>query len=77
MQVYDERSAGMHWQRQKQGAEHYREQMRRAAAAGEAHPVTAALDMMARSGGGSRVAEGKQVGRDGWTSPSPSAPIRR
>ena len=39
MQVYDERSAGMHWQRQKQGAEHYRQQMRRAAAAGEAHPV--------------------------------------
>jgi 4-hydroxy-3-polyprenylbenzoate decarboxylase len=28
---------------------------------GEANPVTAALDMMARSGGGSRVAEGKQV----------------
>ncbi len=26
-----------------------------------AHPATAALDMMARSGGGSRVAEGKQV----------------
>ena len=61
MQVYDSRSAGMHWQRQKHGAEHYREQMRKAAAAGEAHPVTAALDMMARSGGGSRVAEGKQV----------------
>ena len=61
MQIYDERSTGMHWQRQKGGAEHYREQMRRAAAAGEAHPVTAALDMMARSGGGSRVAEGRQV----------------
>ncbi len=62
MQVYDERTTGMHWQRQKGGAEHYRQQMRRAAAAGEAHPLTAALDMMARSGGGSRVAEGKQVG---------------
>ena len=61
MQIYDSQSTGMHWQRQKQGAEHYREQMRRAAAAGEANPVTAALDMMARSGGGSRVAEGKQV----------------
>ncbi|MGD0929677.1 MAG: UbiD family decarboxylase, partial [Candidatus Korobacteraceae bacterium] len=61
LQVYDSQSTGMHWQRQKQGAEHYREQMRRAAAAGEANPVTAALDMMARSGGGSRVAEGKQV----------------
>src|SRR5271165_4675154 len=61
MQIYDGTSAGMHWQRQKHGAEHYREQMRKAAAAGEAHPVAAALDMMARSGGGSRVAEGKQV----------------
>ena len=61
LQVYDSQSTGMHWQRQKQGAEHYREQMRRAAAAGDANPVTAALDMMARSGGGSRVAEGKQV----------------
>ncbi len=49
MQIYDSHSTGMHWQRQKQGAEHYREQMRRAAAAGEAHPVSAALDMMARS----------------------------
>src|SRR5664279_2238071 len=35
--------------------------MRRAAAAGEAHPATAALAMMARSGGGSRIAEGKRV----------------
>src|SRR6202035_4425329 len=31
MQVYDERTAGMHWQRQKVGAEHYREALRRAA----------------------------------------------
>ena len=61
MQIYDDRTAGMHWQRQKIGAEHYREQMRRAAAAGEANPVSAALDMMARSGGGSIIAEGKQV----------------
>ena len=34
MQVYDERTTGMHWQRQKQGAEHYREQMRRKVAEG-------------------------------------------
>ncbi len=61
MHVYDGRTAGMHWQRQKQGAEHYREQMRKAAAKGEAQPLSAALDLMARSGGGSRVAEGKQV----------------
>ena len=30
MQVYDERTTGMHWQRQKNAAEHARERMRRA-----------------------------------------------
>ena len=33
MQVYDERTTGMHWQRQKVGAEHYRERHARGAAA--------------------------------------------
>ena len=28
MQIYDERTAGMHWQRQKVAAEHYRDRMR-------------------------------------------------
>src|SRR5204863_9709815 len=32
MQIYDGKTAGMHWQRQKVGAEHYREAMRAAAA---------------------------------------------
>jgi len=41
MQVYDERTAGMHWQRQKVGAEHYRESLR-AAAASTNHVETAA-----------------------------------
>ena len=76
MQVYDERTTGMHWQRQKVAAEHYRERMRVAAtgvsshlpkegksgAAGAAtangNDRSAAVDIMARSGGGSRVAEG-------------------
>jgi 4-hydroxy-3-polyprenylbenzoate decarboxylase len=31
MQVYDQRTTGMHWQRQKVGAEHYREALRAAA----------------------------------------------
>ena len=31
MQVYDAHTTGMHWQRQKVGAEHYREQLRAAA----------------------------------------------
>src|SRR3569832_870597 len=30
MQVYDEQTTGMHWQRQKVAAEHYRERMRAA-----------------------------------------------
>src|SRR5207245_3530236 len=32
MQVFDERTTALHWQRQKVGAEHYRETLRRAAA---------------------------------------------
>jgi 4-hydroxy-3-polyprenylbenzoate decarboxylase len=35
MQVYDERTAGMHWQRQKVAAEHYRDHLRAAAESGE------------------------------------------
>ena len=61
MHVYDERSTGMHWQRQKQGAEHYREQMRRKVAEGSPEGLAAALELMAQSGGGARVAEGRQV----------------
>jgi 4-hydroxy-3-polyprenylbenzoate decarboxylase len=70
MQVYDERTTGMHWQRQKIGAEHYREALRRAAAqstwgqpssavhVSEAHQSRAAVDIMARSSGGSVLIEG-------------------
>src|SRR3989440_3208578 len=76
MQAYDERTAGMHWQRQKVGAEHYRESLRRAAASTahvetaasavqprrrEAAPTTeaarAAVDIMARTSGGSQLPE--------------------
>ncbi|HEX3106918.1 MAG TPA: UbiD family decarboxylase [Terriglobales bacterium] len=41
MQVYDGQSTGMHWQRQKIGAEHYREMLRREAAyqSQNLHPV--------------------------------------
>ncbi len=57
MQVFDERTTGMHWQRQKVGAEHFREAMR--AAAGVAQPASAAaVDIMARSSGGARAPEG-------------------
>ena len=73
MQVYDATTAGMHWQRQKVGAEHYREAMR-AAAAGAGQPPSAvatgggagptrsaAVDLMARSGGGAIEASGGKV----------------
>ena len=67
MQIYDERTTGMHWQRQKVGAEHYREAMRAAANAGEGAPPfpgfgkggkSASVDIMARSSGGSILIEG-------------------
>jgi 4-hydroxy-3-polyprenylbenzoate decarboxylase len=76
MQIYDERTAGMHWQRQKVAAEHYREALRRAVLgnetgtgaarvgagtpAGPAHAdfARAAVDIMARSSGGSVLADG-------------------
>lgn len=89
MQVYDATSAGMHWQRQKVAAEHYREMLRMGAAGknsehsrGHLHPDThntgarqgprrlwstpsaaktsAAVDIMARSGGGAMLAEGER-----------------
>jgi 4-hydroxy-3-polyprenylbenzoate decarboxylase len=58
MQVYDERTTGMHWQRQKVAAEHYRERLRMGAAASQNSDRTAAVDIMARSSGGSVLAEG-------------------
>jgi 4-hydroxy-3-polyprenylbenzoate decarboxylase len=58
MQVYDERTTGMHWQRQKVGAEHYREALRAAAAGGDPARSSAAVDVMARSSGGSVLIEG-------------------
>ncbi len=61
MQVYDATPTGMHWQRQKVAAEHYREHMRAAIAQGDTLRATSSVDLMARSGGGSIVAEGKQA----------------
>jgi 4-hydroxy-3-polyprenylbenzoate decarboxylase len=53
MQVYDGRTTGMHWQRQKVAAEHYREALRQAAAsAATADPKTARVAAMAESAGG-------------------------
>jgi 4-hydroxy-3-polyprenylbenzoate decarboxylase len=57
MQIYDDKTAGMHWQRQKVGAEHYRE-MLRAATSGNPRSSSAAVDVMARTSGGSQLSEG-------------------
>jgi 4-hydroxy-3-polyprenylbenzoate decarboxylase len=57
MQVYDGQTTGMHWQRQKVAAEHYREVLRAAAstgaeANGDFSPLTARVAAMAESAGG-------------------------
>ena len=53
MQVYDERTTGMHWQRQKNAAEHLRDRLR-AATTSSAESV----NLMAMTAGGSAVAAG-------------------
>ncbi len=68
MQVYDGKTTGMHWQRQKVAAEHYRDSLRSAAQATEGLPPSAAqgarsaagaaVDIMARTSGGSIFPEG-------------------
>ena len=66
MQIYDERTAGLHWQRQKIGAEHYREALRNASGQSQAnHGATlrAAVDIMARTSGGAVRAEGGPSGK--------------
>jgi 4-hydroxy-3-polyprenylbenzoate decarboxylase len=53
MQVYDGQTTGMHWQRQKVAAEHFREALRKAAAnASDADPLVARVAAMAESAGG-------------------------
>jgi 4-hydroxy-3-polyprenylbenzoate decarboxylase len=54
MQVYDAISTGMHWQRQKNAAEHVRDHMR-ASVEGK----SAAVDLMARTSGGSQAPDGQ------------------
>jgi 4-hydroxy-3-polyprenylbenzoate decarboxylase len=53
MQVYDGQTTGMHWQRQKVAAEHYRNAMRNAAATHSTEgPLHAMVAAMAESAGG-------------------------
>jgi 4-hydroxy-3-polyprenylbenzoate decarboxylase len=72
MQVYDERTTGMHWQRQKVGAEHYREALRNAASTNlEGVPSKpgfglggdfsrSSVNIMAQTSGGSVLSEGER-----------------
>ncbi len=52
MQVFDGQTTGMHWQRQKVAAEHYREALRAAAGGSSENPRTAGVALMAESAGG-------------------------
>ena len=53
MQVYDGQTTGMHWQRQKVAAEHYRNALRAAVAQNSSEsPLAAGVAMMAESAGG-------------------------
>ncbi len=51
MQVYDGKTTGMHWQRQKVAAEHFRDRLRDAA-----ESTAGAVDVMARTAGGTTAA---------------------
>src|SRR6185369_6225631 len=73
IQIYDATTAGMHWQRQKVAAEHYRDLLRMGSKESGTQPSSAApdkafspaerragVDIMARSGGGSVLASGER-----------------
>jgi len=63
MHVYDGQTTGMHWQRQKVAAEHYREAVRNAAsAASEADPRAARVAAMAESAGGAAAIPDGPIG---------------
>jgi len=63
MQVYDGKTTGMHWQRQKVAAEHYREALRNAAAAAsDVDPRAARVAAMAESAGGAATIPDGPIG---------------
>ena len=55
MQVYDGQTTGMHWQRQKVAAEHYRERLRQSAEAGSDDAAAARVAIMAETAGGATL----------------------
>jgi 4-hydroxy-3-polyprenylbenzoate decarboxylase len=63
MQVFDGQTTGMHWQRQKVAAEHYREALRNAASgAANADPASARVAAMAESAGGAVTVPDRPIG---------------
>jgi 4-hydroxy-3-polyprenylbenzoate decarboxylase len=64
MQVFDGQTTGMHWQRQKVAAEHYREALRAAAlwTGEEAGAASARVAMMAETAGGATTVPTEPVG---------------
>jgi 4-hydroxy-3-polyprenylbenzoate decarboxylase len=56
MQVYDGETTGMHWQRQKNAAEHLRDRLRAATESG-ANDASARVELMAQTAGGTVAAE--------------------
>jgi 4-hydroxy-3-polyprenylbenzoate decarboxylase len=66
MQVYDGQTTGMHWQRQKVAAEHFRNALRKAASADEADQgqfsPKGAVAVMAESAGGAVTIPGQMAG---------------
>ena len=67
MQVYDGQTTGMHWQRQKVAAEHYRNALRNAALANESNqsqygPKSAGVAAMAESAGGAVAIPSASIG---------------
>ena len=57
MQVYDGQTTGMHWQRQKVAAEHFRDRLREAT-----EDAAGAVDVMALTAGGTAAADRREVG---------------
>ncbi len=62
MQVFDGRTTGMHWQRQKVAAEHYRNALRAVAASGSDNTAAAAVAIMAESAGGATAIPAGAIG---------------
>ncbi|HWA94230.1 MAG TPA: UbiD family decarboxylase [Terracidiphilus sp.] len=62
MQVFDGQTTGMHWQRQKVAAEHYRNALRDAAQLGDDSASTASVAMMAETAGGAVTAPDGPLG---------------